>query len=259
MRFLDRRHGGRLLAERLEPFREQRPIVLGLARGGVPVAAEVARALGAPLEVMVVAKLGAPECPEYALGAIAEGGASYVDLDAMREAEVDEDELATLAERRAGEVARRVALYRGGRALPDVAGRTVLVVDDGVATGASARAAARAARERGADRVVLAAPVIAAGSVPELLADFDDVVAVETPEPFLAVGIWYERFGQVPDDEVLGCLPLEREACEGGERLEPEPSPPSLEEQALAIPPPAAPLRDGERGGSRRTRRPRPR
>jgi putative phosphoribosyl transferase len=256
MRFLDRRHGGRLLAERLEPFRERSPIVLGLARGGVPVAAEVARALGAPLEVMVVAKLGAPECPEYALGAIAEGGASFVDLDAMREAGVDEDELAALAERHAGEVARRVALYRGRRALPDVTGRTVLVVDDGVATGASARAAARAARERGADRVVLAAPVIAAESVPELLADFDEVVAVETPDPFLAVGIWYERFGQVPDDEVLGCLPLERE--DGG-RLEPEPSPPSPEEQALAIPPPSPPLRDGERGGSRRTRRPRPR
>jgi putative phosphoribosyl transferase len=250
MRFEDRRHGGRLLAERLEPLRERRPIILGLARGGVPVAAEVARALGAPLEVMGVAKLGAPECPEFALGAIAEGGASYVDQDAVRETGVGEDELAALARRQTDEVARRVALYRGGRALPDVAGRTVVVVDDGVATGATARAAARAARAGGATRVVLAAPVIAAESVQELLADFDDVVAVETPDPFLAVGIWYERFGQVTDDEVLGCLSLE---------LEPEPEPPSLEEQALTIPRRTAPLRDGERGGSRRTRRPRPR
>jgi putative phosphoribosyl transferase len=206
MRFRDRQYGGRLLAEKLEAYRTQRPIVLGLTRGGVLVASEVARALGAVLDVMVVRKLGAPECPEYAVGAIAEGGAVYVNPEAVREVGLSDEELAALAEREASVVARRVLLYRGDRGMADVGGRTAIVVDDGVATGATARAAARAARGRGAARVVLAAPVIAAASVPELLSDFDDVVAVEAPEPFLAVGLWYERFGQISDEEVIAAL-----------------------------------------------------
>ena len=238
MRFRDRQHGGRLLAERLEEYREQRPIVLGLTRGGVPVAFEVARALGAPLDAIVVRKIGAPECPEFALGAIAEGGAVYVDHDSVREVGLSADELAALAQREAEEVARRVFLYRGDRPLIELAGRTVIVVDDGVATGASARAAARAVRAHGASRVVLAAPVIAAASAPELLSDFDEVVAVESPDPFLAVGIWYERFGQVSDEEVLACLPRGGERAErwNGEWSGPDPEPAPVEEEALAIP-----------------------
>jgi putative phosphoribosyl transferase len=234
-----------LLAEKLERYRAERPIVLGLTRGGVPVALEVARSLGADLDVIVVRKIGAPECPEYAIGAIAEGGAVYVRREALPEVGLGDDDVAALAEHEAVELARRVRVYRGDRPMPDLAGRTVIVVDDGVATGATARAAARAARQRGAAHVVLAAPVIAAGSKPDLRLDFDDVVAVDFPEPFIAVGLWYERFGQVSDEEVLGCLrrsreglKAEREEFWNGEWIGPESGdPPSaLEQETLAIP-----------------------
>jgi putative phosphoribosyl transferase len=206
MTFRDRAEAGRLLAGRLERLRDARPVVLGLTRGGVPVALEVARALDAPLEPMVVRKLGAPESPEYALGAIAEGGAAYVSPEALLEVGLRDADVEAIAEREGAELARLVRLYRGGRPFPDLRGRAALVVDDGVATGATARAAARAARRAGAARVVLAAPVVAAESVPGLRQDFDDVVAVELPVPFQAVGLWYERFGPVGDDEVLACL-----------------------------------------------------
>ncbi len=245
MVFRDREQGGRLLAQKLERYRVERPIVLGLTRGGVPVALEVARSLGADLDIIVVRKIGAPECPEYAIGAIAEGGAVYVRREALSDVGIGEDDVAALAEREAAELARRVRVYRGERPMPDLAGRTVIVVDDGVATGATARAAARAARQRGAAHVVLAAPVIAASSEPELRSDFDDVVAVDLPEPFIAVGLWYQRFGQISDEEVLGCLRRSREApkAEGAERwdgewIEPESGDPSSgpEEETLAIP-----------------------
>jgi putative phosphoribosyl transferase len=206
MVFRDREQAGRLLADQLEWYRASHPMVLGLARGGVPVAAEVARALDGDLDLIVVRKIGAPGYPEYAIGAIAEGGAVYVRREALPEVGLGEDDVAVLAEREAVELARRVRLYRATRPMPDLAGRTVIVVDDGVATGATARAAARSVRLRGGSRVVLAAPVIASASVAELKVDFDDVVAVDFPSPFFAVGQWYERFDQVSDDEVLGCL-----------------------------------------------------
>ena len=206
MIFHDRTHGGLLLASRLERYRSAHPMILGLARGGVPVALEVARSLGTDLDLIVARKIGAPGSPEYAIGAIAEGGAVYVRREALPAVGLDEDDVATLAEREAAELSRRIRVYRGGRQMPDLAGRTAIVVDDGVATGATARAAARSARLRGAAHVVLAAPVIAADSVAELRTDFDDVVAVEYPGDFFAVGRWYERFGQVSDEEVLGCL-----------------------------------------------------
>jgi putative phosphoribosyl transferase len=246
MIFHDRKHGGQLLAGKLERYRGERPVVLGLTRGGVPVALEVARALGAELDVIVVRKIGAPECPEYALGAIAEGGAVYVRREAQRELGLTDEDVAALGEREAIELARRVRVYRGGKPMPSLAGRTVIVVDDGVATGATAHAAGRAARERAAARVVLAAPVIAASSEPELRSDFDEVVAVELPEPFLAVGLWYERFGQISDEQVLECLRRGREppGAKVGEELfdgvwiGPESGdPPSrAEEETLAIP-----------------------
>jgi putative phosphoribosyl transferase len=230
MVFRDREQGGRLLGERLERYRGERPIVLGLPRGGVPVALEVARSLAAELDVIVVRKLGAPECPEYAIGAIAEGGAVYVRRAALPEAGLDDEAVAALAEREAVELARRVRAYRGGRPLPDVAGRTVIVVDDGVATGATARAAARAVRQRGARRVVLAAPVIAAATASELRPEFDEVIAVDFPERFIAVGLWYERFGQVSDEEVLGCLRRGRGTAGGGreELADPDAEPEGL-------------------------------
>jgi putative phosphoribosyl transferase len=245
MVFRDRSDGGRRLAGKLERYRAEHPIVLGLTRGGVPVALEVARALGAELDVLVVRKIGAPGCPEYAIGAIAEGGAVYVRREAQLEIGLGGDAFAALAEREAAELARRVRVYRGSRPMPDLARRIAIVVDDGVATGATAHAAARAARQRGAARVVLAAPVIAAGSEPELRADFDEVVAVEFPEPFIAVGCWYERFAQTSDEEVLECLLRGRNGPRGeagslwdGEWIGPERGDPPAgpQEETLAIP-----------------------
>ena len=243
MVFRDRAHAGRLLAAKLERYRAERPIVLGLTRGGVPVAFEVARHLEADLDVIVVRKIGAPGSPEYAVGAIAEGGAVYVNREALRDVGIGDVEVADLAEPEAVELARRVRVYRGDRAMPDLAGRTVLVVDDGVATGATARAAGRSARQRGAARLVLAAPVIAAASEADLRSDFDEVVAVDLPEAFYAVSQGYERFTQVSDEEVLGYLHRARgerseEVSEppGGERTGPDPAePPRPEEETLAI------------------------
>jgi len=206
MVFRDREQAGRLLSGKLEAYRARNPIVLGLARGGIPVALEVARSLGADLDLIVARKIGAPGFPEYALGAIAEGGGVFVRREALPEAGIGDEEVAVLAGREAVELARRVRAYRGDRPMPDLAGRTVIVVDDGVATGATARAAARSARMRGAAQVVLAAPVIAAASEPDVRQDFDDVVAVDFPRPFFAVGQWYQRFEQVSDEEVLACL-----------------------------------------------------
>jgi putative phosphoribosyl transferase len=241
--FRDRAHGGRLLAAKLERYRAERPIVLGLTRGGVPVAFEVARHLAADLDIIVVRKIGAPGSPEYAIGAIAEGGAVYVSREALRDVGIDDDQVAGLAEPEAVELARRVRAYRGDREMPDLAGRTVLVVDDGVATGATARAAGRSARQRGAARLVLAAPVIAAASEAELRSEFDEVIAVDFPEAFYAVSQWYERFNQVPDEEVLECLHRARGerpdpgGLPSGERTGPDPvEAPRPEEETLAIP-----------------------
>lgn len=218
MTFRDRRQAGQLLATKLERYRGDRPVVLGLTRGGVPVAAEVASFLRTPLEPMVVRKLGAPDFPEYAVGAIAEGGAVFIDPEAIASVGLTEDDVAAIAEREAVELARRVRVYRGGRTHTALEGRTTILVDDGVATGATARAAARSARQRGAARVILAAPVIAAASVPALRGDFDAIVAVETPEPFYAVGAWYERFGEVTDADVLSELDRAAQAKPAEER-----------------------------------------
>ena len=206
MRFRDRQYGGRLLAEKLEAYRTQRPIVLGLTRGGVLVASEVARALGAVLDVMVVRKLGAPECPEYAVGAIAEGGAVYVNPEAVREVGLSDEELAALAEREASVVARRVLLYRGDRGMADVGGRTAIVVDDGVATGATTRAALRAVRKQQPAELVLAVPVAASDTLRELRGDADAIVCLEDHTRFGAIGAYYHDFRQVSDEEVMDIL-----------------------------------------------------
>jgi len=217
MRFRDRTEAGRLLAARLAPWRGADVVILGLTRGGIPVAAQVAAALGAPLEPIVVRKLGAPACPEFAIGAIAECGAAYVDPDALLEAGLRDEDVEAIAERECSALTRCVRLYRGGRPFPDLGGRTAIVVDDGVATGATARAAARSARKARAARVVLASPVIAAESAPALRSDFDDVVAVEFPDPLLAVCVWYDSFGPVEDDEVLAILGRARQPSGGAE------------------------------------------
>ena len=206
LRFRDRREAGRALADRLTPFRSEHPVVLGLPRGGVPVAFEVARALGAPLDVLVVRKLGVPFQPELGMGAIGEDGARVLDPDTVRLARVTPDELEAVEARERAELERRVRLYRGDRPMMPLEGRTAIVVDDGIATGGTARAALQVARSHGARTVVLAVPVAAPESVRELAAVADAVVAVETPTPFFAVGQWYERFGQTTDDEVRTLL-----------------------------------------------------
>jgi predicted phosphoribosyltransferase len=199
VRFRDRREAGRMLAGLLAGEGGPRTTVLGLPRGGVVVAAEVARALAAPLDVIVVRKLGAPSMPEYALGAIAEGGVVHATGGSLRGLE-------RVLERESEELLRRVRRYRGGRPPPDLRGRTALVVDDGIATGSTVHAAAEAARRLGAARVVVAAPVVAPGSLDALGEVADAVVFVEAPESFGAVGAFYDDFTQVEDDEVIRAL-----------------------------------------------------
>jgi putative phosphoribosyl transferase len=204
--FSDRRDAGCALGERLEPFRAARPIVLALPRGGVPVAAEVARALDAPLDVVVVRKLGVPFQPELAMGAVGEGGARVVNAEIVRAAEVSARQLDVVEVRERAEVERRGRRYRGGRAMTPLQGRVVILVDDGIATGASVHAAIDIVRAHGAGRVVVAVPVAPPDAVAELRATADDVVVLETPAPFFGVGRWYEDFTQTSDDEVARTL-----------------------------------------------------
>lgn len=206
MLFPDRQEAGRQLARLLGEHREKDAVILALPRGGVPVAREVARALEAPLDVFVVRKLGAPGHPELGVGAIAEGGAVFVDASTVRLLAISSGELSRIAERESVELERRARLYRRGRPLPPIAGRTVIVVDDGIATGVTARAAIRALREIGARKVILAVPVIAAATAREIRGEVDELVCIAAPEPFHAVSSWYAQFPQVSDAEVLSLL-----------------------------------------------------
>ncbi|GHE84241.1 putative phosphoribosyl transferase [Amycolatopsis deserti] len=206
MPFTDRRDAGRRLAARLDRWRGSDVVVLGLPRGGVPVAAEVARVLGAPLDVVLVRKLGLPFQPELALGAIGEGGLRLVDPDLVRRFGISAAELAAVEAAERSELDRRAARFRAGRAPVPLAGRTAIVVDDGMATGASARVAVAAARAAGARRVVVAVPVAARQAVAALREDADDVVCLECPAAFTAVGQWYDDFTQTPDEEVARLL-----------------------------------------------------
>jgi putative phosphoribosyl transferase len=206
MIFQDRRHAGRLLGERLVGLREKDPIILGLPRGGVPVADEVARALGAPLDVIVVRKLGVPYQPELGMGAVGEDGVRVLNHQLIELAEVSEPELQLVISRERAAVEERAKRYRAdSRALP-LTGRTVIIVDDGIATGGTARAAVQVARARGAGSVIVAVPVAAPDSVRELKLVADDVIALETPRHLVAVGGWYHTFGQTSDDEVMRIL-----------------------------------------------------
>ena len=206
MPFIDRADAGRRLAGVLEHLRGQDVVVLGLPRGGVPVAFEVARALGAPLDVIVVRKLGVPFQPELAMGAVGEGGARVVDKRVQTAAGVSAEELAAVEARERTELQRRVGRFRGGRPPEPIAGRTAIIVDDGIATGSTARAACQVARAHGATRVVLAVPVAPPETVVALGRDADEVVCVETPSSFFAIGQFYEDFSQTSDGEVVGLL-----------------------------------------------------
>lgn len=224
MRFRDRVAAGRSLADRLESLRGEPVVVFGLPRGGVPVAAEVARALGAPLEVLVVRKLGLPYQPELAMGAIAEDGVRVLDERVLAAGSVTAPELDAVERRERIELERRVARYRGGRRARPVVGRTALVVDDGVATGSTARAACRALRARGAARVVLAVPVGPPDAAARLADVADEVVLVAAPAGFAAVGQWYDDFSPTSDAEVAallrGSMPTEAGAAVGDPPVE---------------------------------------
>jgi len=207
MRFHDRREAGRLLAERLARYvGTDDLLVLGLPRGGVPVAFEVARALRAPLDVFVVRKLGVPGYAELALGAVASGGVRVLNEDVVAAVGLDKDAIERVAERELAEVERREREYRGGRPPLELRAKVAILVDDGLATGASMRAAALAARELGPKQVIVAVPVAADQTCDEFRHDVDEVVCAFTPEPFYAVGLWYENFEQTSDEEVRELL-----------------------------------------------------
>jgi putative phosphoribosyl transferase len=204
--FEDRQDAGRRLGARLAELRRQHPVVLGLPRGGVPVAAEVAEALGAPLDVLVVRKLGVPYQPELGMGAVGEDGVRVLNHHIIELADVTEAELGAVVARERAIVEDRAERYRGGRPALALEGRAVLIVDDGIATGGTMRAAVQIARARHAASVVVAVPVAAPDSVDELLRVADDVIALETPTHLVAVGQWYRDFGQTSDDEVMRIL-----------------------------------------------------
>nr|WP_231514087.1 phosphoribosyltransferase family protein [Microbispora rosea] len=205
--FVDRRDAGLRLGELLRglPGMED-AVVVGLPRGGVPVAFQVARALGAPLDVIVVRKLGVPYQPELGFGAIGEGGVRVVNPDVVRLANMTRDEMAGVERRERAELERRARRFRAGREPVDLAGRTVIVVDDGIATGGTARAACQVARAHGASRVVLAVPVGAPETIASLRRDADEVVCLDTPDHFYAIGAWYDDFTQTSDEDVIDCL-----------------------------------------------------
>ncbi|MGH9138635.1 MAG: phosphoribosyltransferase [Acidimicrobiales bacterium] len=206
MRFRNRTEAGRLLAERLQPLDLHDPIVLGLPRGGVPVAAAVAAAISAPLDVFVARKIGAPGHEELGIGAVAEGVSAPVYTDVARQLGLGPDDLERLAAAARRELERRVRQYRGDRALPELAGREVVVVDDGLATGVTAESALGALRQHRPRRLVLAVPVTARDTAARLAHLADDVVWVAAPHDFFAVGAWYDDFTQTSDDEVLEFL-----------------------------------------------------
>jgi putative phosphoribosyl transferase len=208
-RFEDRREGGRALATALRGYAGRTGLlVLGLPRGGVPVAFEVAMALGAPLDVFVVRKLGMPGHEEFALGAIATGGIRVINRESVESLEVSEAALQAVIEREQCELTRRERLFRQGREAPSIAGRTVLLIDDGLATGATMRAAAEAIRAQRPTWLVAGTPVGSPEACAAMGESADEVVCALTPEPFRAVGLWYADFEQTSDDEVRELLNL---------------------------------------------------
>jgi putative phosphoribosyl transferase len=206
MVFTDRADAGRQLAACLQDLRGEPVVVLGLPRGGVPVAAEVARALAAPLDVIVVRKLGVPFQPELGLGAVGEDGVRVLNPAVIWDAGVSETDLAAIEARERAEVERRAARYRGGRTRLSLSNRIAVIVDDGIATGSTALAACRIARALGAARVVLAVPVAPVGWEARIGAEADLFVSVATPEGFLAISQFYDDFSQTSDDDVVACL-----------------------------------------------------
>ena len=222
MLFRDRADAGRQLLSKLGAYRGLPDVlVLGLPRGGIPVAHEIARGLGAPLDVFVVRKLGVPGQEELAMGAIATGGVRVVNRDVVDALHIPPEVLDRAAAAELRELERREQSYRGERPQPRVAGRTVILVDDGLATGSTMRAAVAALRQQGPARIVVAVPVAAPSSCAELRLEVEEVVCVATPEPFMAVGRFYDDFSQTTDEEVRELLASARvgeEAARTGAR-----------------------------------------
>ena len=212
MIFRNRREAGRLLAERLEGYRKGEPVVLALPRGGVVVASEVARALGAPLGVVVARKLGAPAQPELAIGAVAPGGIRVLDEEILSRLGISEDELEWIAAREVREMERRARLFRAGRLGADPKGKTVILIDDGIATGMTVQAAIERVRQQEIGRLVLAVPVCAAKTAEALRPEVDELISLKTPPELWAIGYWYEDFEQVSDEEVVELLERNRGA-----------------------------------------------
>jgi putative phosphoribosyl transferase len=229
MRFRDRSDAAAKLANRLLRFRGEDVVVLGLPRGGVAVAAEVARVLAAPLDVILVRKLGVPVQPELGLGAIGEGGARIINPDVVHFARVSDEEIAAVEERERAELNRRGQRFRGDRPRVPLAGRTAIIVDDGIATGSTARAACQVAKAEGAARVVLAVPVAPRSARSTLAGDADEVICLVTPEHFLAIGEWYDDFTQTSDHEVVSLLQGARQ----GAGAEPQGRPPLDDEVSV--------------------------
>lgn len=212
LKFRDRLDAGRQLASRLAEYADRTDVlVLGLPRGGVPVAFEVARALSAPLDVFVVRKLGLPHHEELAMGAIAMGGARVLDRALIAQVGVSDAEIEQVTRREEIELERRQKQYRGDRPLPDIAGRTVILVDDGLATGSSMRVAVAALREEHPRKIVVAVPIAPEETCEMLRGAADEVVCALTPEPFYAVGLWYRDFSQTSDEEVHDLIERSRE------------------------------------------------
>jgi predicted phosphoribosyltransferase len=207
MKFKDRREGGEKLAKELSDYADRDDvIILGLPRGGVPVAYEVAKELNAPLDVFLVRKIGVPGQEELAMGAIASGGGRVLNDDILRSLNISDDDIRRVEEKEREELERREREFRGDRGELDVRNKTVILVDDGLATGASMRAAVTAVKDLGPNEIVVAVPSAARDSVESLKKEADRVIAVTTPEPYMAVGAWYENFGQTGDDEVKEIL-----------------------------------------------------
>ena len=220
--FRDREDAGRRLAERLAGYRDEGPVVLALPRGGVPVGYEISRTLGTPLDVFVARKLGAPDQPELGIGAAAQGGVRVLNEDALEALAIPEGYIARAAEEETAEIERRLELLRGERPEPEVRGRTAILVDDGLATGVTARAAVAALRSHDPRRLVLAVPVCAAQTAKIPRSEVDELVCLEAPADLGAIGLWYEDFYQVPDEEVVGLLERARRERDGRGATGPE-------------------------------------
>ena len=224
MVFQDRRDAGKHLAEKLRAYTDEPDVlVLALPRGGVPVAFEVARRLRAPLDLFLVRKLGVPGQEELAMGAIATGGTYVVNEEVVRALGIPDDVLEAVAAKEQRELVRREQAYRGNRPPPEIGGRTMILVDDGLATGSSMRAAIAALRRRQPARIVVAVPVAAASTCAELAHEVDDLVCAITPEPFQAVGLWYEDFSQTTDQEIRELLTQAAEALPAADPAETHP------------------------------------